>query len=621
MTRPATRFSLALVVAATLAACQSYPASLAPAPGAAIAPAAAQAGPQDRRVILKGRVQWSAMRRLLATSDDVAMNATVTLLDADGTPVAAGLADASGDFTIYESTDPFEAETDETYTLEVTRRGATDGSETLLSLRTIVQATADDWTSITGETIVVSALTTAVAQLEAEDDTAGPADVIATVDGDTPTAFGATTVDDIEERADDVVAALDDNLDPNQIQPVTITGDVTVTSANDLEDLAHAETITGNLTISYVGTATFSLPRLRTVEGTVSIGQIVEDDVHATDLSGLAALRSVGGLSIDNAHLTSLAGLGKLTEVLGDLALTDMGAGFTSLGALAALTTVEGTLDIENAPGLTGLDLTALTDLGGLSLLDAPALTSLDGLDGVAFPESTGDVDTTISLVNVPLLTDLTGLDGVAGALHRLALDGCDALTSLAGLGDVTGIDELYFNQVGLSSLESLPATLTAVGQFSFLNLQGDADGDGLTSLMGLDAVTISESFNLGGQPSVTSLEGPTFETVLTDFQVDDCDGLTTLGFANTAMIAELTHGLQVTDNDDLTTLGLSGLDGSDPDEDTIGTGGDPTFVFTGNPALADPCEVYVLGVRHLAGAMPETDFVVDDITGCDVGG
>ena len=80
-----------------------------------------------------------------------------------------------------------------------------------------------------------------------------------------------------------------------------------------------------------------------------------------------------------------------------------------------------------------------------------------------------------------------------------------------------------------------------------------------------------------------------------------------------------LTHGLQVTDNDGLTTLGLTGLDGGDPGDDSIGTEGDATFVFTGNPALVDPCEVYILGYQRLVGASPETDFTVEDISGCKI--
>ena len=250
MTRPITRFSFALVVAGARAACQSYPAAVAPATGPGAAAPAATAGPQDRRAILTGRVQWSAMRRLMATAADVAENATVTLYDADGTPVVAGLADDDGEFTLYESTDAFEPDEDDTFTLEVTRRAATDGTETLLSLRTIVQFTGDDYTSITGDDIVVSALTTAVAQLEAEDDAADPEDVIDTVDGDEATAFGGTTLDEIEARAEQVVADLEENLDPNQIRPETIDGDVTITSAADLADLARVGTITGDLVVS-----------------------------------------------------------------------------------------------------------------------------------------------------------------------------------------------------------------------------------------------------------------------------------------------------------------------------------------------------------------------------------
>lgn len=211
--------TLGLGAAAMLAACQAPPALMAPTDDNS---ALAVQAPWAQARVLRGQVQWPEGRRLAATTADVASSASVTLLDGDGLPVVAGLANAAGDFTLFESTTPFTPSLNQTFTLEVARRGATDGSRTLLSLRTLVQYTDAGWTSVTGTAIKVSALTTAVSQLEAEDDTVEPAGAIGMVNGTDVTPFGVVTAEAVETRRLAIVTKLADDIDPNQI----LVGDV-----------------------------------------------------------------------------------------------------------------------------------------------------------------------------------------------------------------------------------------------------------------------------------------------------------------------------------------------------------------------------------------------------------
>ncbi len=666
MTRPTFRLPLTLAVAAVLAACQSYPAPLAPgAAGANIAASRGAAiGPQDKRVILKGRVQWSDLRRLMATSTDVSQSATVTLLDDAGTPVVAGLADSSGDFTLYESTEPFTPVADETFTLEVTRRGATDGSETLLSLRTIMQYTGTDWTSISGTTVVVSALTTAVTQLEAANGAVGPADVIGIVSGTDVTAFGDFTVENIQGREAEIVAKLAENVDPNQIIGETIDGSVTIATAADLALLKNAKVITGNLNINYVGATTFDLPLLEEVGGAVTIQQVVEDGVGATDLAGLASLETIGlsllvyddsltslaglegvtalpgGLAISSAAslesldgldgltsadsvtlenlpaLASLSALAALAEVTNDFRLVSLESGnLTSLGALTALTAIGGELYIEDVAALTSLDaFPALTGVANLTLVSLPALTSLTGLEGVTFPQGTADIE----LVSLPLIADLTGLEGLSGQVHRLALDRCPGLDSLFGTGDIAHLDELYLEATGLTTFDSVPTTLTTIDEFNVSNQSETVGADLLSNLEDLEPVTISDDFKVQGQPLLTSLDGPIFAENMVSFVVDDCDALTTLGFVNTEAIKTLSYGLRIENNALLATVGLIGLNSAEPDVKTIGTGDEQLFTVRLNPAI-DICEAYGLQSERFQGSNALNDFTVDEVNDCSL--
>ena len=157
--------------------------------------------------------------------------------------------------------------------------------------------------------------------------------------------------------------------------------------------------------------------------------------------------------------------IASITSITGDLVVD--APGLTSLD-LPALTSVGGNLSIYGNDALTSLDLTALMSVGGdlyigsnsLTSLDLTALTSVGGLN----------IENNVALTSL----DLTALTSVEGDLN---ISGNYALTNLAmpALTSVEGY--LYINNN--TSLSSLSLTaLTSVG--GDLNISSNA---ALTSL------------------------------------------------------------------------------------------------------------------------------------------
>lgn len=118
--------------------------------------------PQTGAVLIKGYAQAPSGFTVKATTADVIGNATVTMSRIDGTPVAGGLTDSTGAFTLYQSTTPFTPNAGDFFFLDLTKRYTFGWTSNLLSLRTIVKWTGTSWTSVTGPTVVINTKTTAV---------------------------------------------------------------------------------------------------------------------------------------------------------------------------------------------------------------------------------------------------------------------------------------------------------------------------------------------------------------------------------------------------------------------------------------------------------------------------
>ena len=162
----------------------------------------------------------------------------------------------------------------------------------------------------------------------------------------------------------------------------TVTGDVRVETAADLEALRCVDEITGALRIEHTAVT------------------------HLNDLASLA--RIGGGILIKaNVDLVSLNGLRSLTTV------QDLGIGenlsLTSLHGLEGVTTVEGSLFVGACPLLESLDgLAGLTRVdAGMGLTSNDALASLGGLHGLR------TVSGPLAIAANDHLTSLSGLDGL----------------------------------------------------------------------------------------------------------------------------------------------------------------------------------------------------------------
>jgi hypothetical protein len=342
-------------------------------------------------VLLRGRVLLPRFG-LTATPSDVADRAMV-VLSAGAGPLATGLADQNGTFTLYQPSSPaapFQPTSGYFYSLEVLKRVPTAGSGLLLSLRTFLKWDGSKWLSVSGDSIVVSLLTTAVALFQFDDESSDfdrTMGVVSGSDANAVAAFGVHSVLDLRARAAILGEMLTDDRDPgggDSDYPTAVhTGDVTITDAASLAaaqgygkivgnltlsgseaadvDLPNLVWVTGNVTDSNAdGQTALRLPKLRRVDGSVTVAgspTLTVVDLHK--LTTVGQTLSVSGLSaLADLQLQGLEMVGK------DMAVANLGAltGWTS----ARLASVGQTLTIEGNGALTSLDLPALKSVGGL---------------------------------------------------------------------------------------------------------------------------------------------------------------------------------------------------------------------------------------------------------------
>lgn len=276
-----------------------------------------------RPVVLTGRALVPGLR-IQATSADLIGNAAVTLMDATGTVRAAGLTDAGGAFTLYQSTERFEAVVGAYYTLELSKRYGPPGDTRLLSMRTIVRREAHNWTSITGPSIAINPTTTAVAKLVAEGG-ATPAQVMATVSGvafDDLLPFGAYTADYLASRVAAVIDLLAVDADPGSVTDTVWRGDVCMVCDDDLSKYVHLTKIEGDFIIDGTTLTAINLPNLKLVTGTLQVA----NNASLTTIA-MRQLTAIGdGLVISaNASLTDLDGFGELASINTQLVITGNG--------------------------------------------------------------------------------------------------------------------------------------------------------------------------------------------------------------------------------------------------------------------------------------------------------
>ena len=211
-------------------------------------------------------------------------------------------------------------------------------------------------------------------------------------------------------------------------------------------------------------------------------GMILINGGDISNLKGLINLTSIGGtLEIENCwELKSLSGL----------------EGVTSIGTLYLVT--------DQLTNLSGLDgLTAIN--GNLSLNTNLSLQNLVGLEGVNF------IGGGVSIYRNFVLKSLTGLEGllaIGGDLHIGNLSSSEGnyqMTSLSGLDNLTSIG----GALDICSNEIL-TDLTALGNLT--SIEGNlrfSDNESLQSLAGLDSLSlINGDLIIAANPFLTNITG-----------------------------------------------------------------------------------------------------------------
>lgn len=164
--------------------------------------------------------------------------------------------------------------------------------------------------------------------------------------------------------------------------------DVEIRSEADMTALASVRVISGGVLVSASMLQALSLPRLEHVTGSLEILGFQVRDVALPALQDIGGaltlldgvrfdcpqLRRVGGLALRGVGLSDLSGFPALSEVDGDLVVTDVTAPSLELPALS----IRGQLEIIRNPRLTRVVAKLADRVGSVAIFANPALQSLD---------------------------------------------------------------------------------------------------------------------------------------------------------------------------------------------------------------------------------------------------
>src|SRR5690606_35179434 len=170
---------------------------------------------------------------------------------------------------------------------------------------------------------------------------------------------------------------------------------------------------------------------------------------------GYCSSITVGNLSIEGNDITNLDALSIITEIQGNLEITNNSL-LTSLSGLSQISSVGASLNITQNPLLTSLNgLTKLAAIGeNLIIQENNALVDLSGLSQI--PNLSGS----LQIVSNPALTDISQLFNLTSTGGSLHISNNDQLTNLYGLfnlGSVGG-DVQISNNATLMDISGLGA-------------------------------------------------------------------------------------------------------------------------------------------------------------------
>ncbi|MCB0844690.1 MAG: T9SS type A sorting domain-containing protein [Bacteroidetes bacterium] len=199
------------------------------------------------------------------------------------------------------------------------------------------------------------------------------------------------------------------------------------------------------------------------------------------------------------------------TTVIGDLSIS--GSDITDLTPLSNLTSIGGSLLIQQNTSLTSLDgLDGITSVGNvLTLYDNPVLPDVDGLSGLT---SVGGVPSVgLMMARNHVLSDLGGFSSLTSITGALFINDCDALENLQGFNSLTTIGGrlTIINNDNLEKLKGLQG-LNSVGGIHIGNNPVLVNINQLTGISsGVEFIKINHNqslTNLNGLSGISSVTG-----------------------------------------------------------------------------------------------------------------
>ena len=331
-------------------------------------------------------------------------------------------------------------------------------------------------------------------------------------------------------------------------------------------DGAGSEDGSGDIADIVCGDTRYDLLTQTDVENLAACNQITgslwigpaSDDI--TSLEALAGITSIGGSLFieENAFLTDLNGLQNINSIGGDLKIAN-NAVLNNIDGLASLT---GTLDdlvIQHNDALTNLDglagLTSIKEQLGVGWNDS--LENIDGLRNIS------DVGTEVQIRNHEVLSNLDGLAGLTSVGADLFVYRNRSLTNWDGLRNVTTVGG-WFTLRGACSIINgehgvdAPRQPWKLASTVSLLINGMCN---FTDLTHLSSLTRVEDFLwIVDNDFLETLDGLENLTSVGEIKVENNDSLTNLkGLQN---VTTITFGaLEIDDNDVITNMdGLENL-------------------------------------------------------------
>jgi hypothetical protein len=244
-------------------------------------------------------------------------------------------------------------------------------------------------------------------------------------------------------------------------------------------------------------------------------------------------------LYIEGSDINSLDGLSDLTSIGGSLYIQNNPA-LNNLDGLSSLVSVGRNLWIENNTSLTNLDgFTALTNVSNaLIIIYNDALEYVSGLSALTSVGASLVILENSSLFNVDGLSTLTSIAESEYADQRfLHIEGNDALLNLDGLSSVTTIGGptgsytvvIINNNTALTSLGGLSSVTTIWGDLVIGNNASLLNLDGLAGITRGFDVTISNNASLINVAGLSALSNVSTLIIDSNAALANMDGLSKL--------------------------------------------------------------------------------------------